>query len=224
MVTDAAGVADVPAVPSCVPLDAANYPIEGASVDAAPGVCFTNAPPTDAAVADVPMPEHCPCAPDPPPFFGNTAVPAPTLDIEMGVGTDGTFAPYLDGQWVPITHGPQGGIHIWVAWRLVLPAHTEPKVKLLTRATSLISCALAGTGSESMWYATPDAKLPGAYTSVSANHPGSAVIFAAAGSDSGIFCGQWLELRLQIHDPVTKRWGEVRRTVRLYDMQPWKDG
>lgn len=211
-------------VPTCAPVDAATYPFEDASIDVAPGVCFGAAPASDAFVADVPMPRACTCAPDPPPFFGAEPVPAPTLHVDMGVGQDGVFVPYADGQWVPIIHGAQGGIHVWVAWRILLPGHTEAKVKLVTRADSRIACSLAGTGSESTWYAASDASVPGAYSNVSAIHPGVAVIFPLDGKDSGLVCGKWLALHVQIQDPVAKTWGEVRRTVRLYDDQPWKGG
>jgi len=222
---DGAGVGDAaPDAPACLHPDAASYPFEDVSVQAAPGVCFAAVPASDAVVADVPMPEHCPCAMDPPPFFGAAPVPAPVLTVEMGVGQAGAFVPYADGQWVPITHGPQGGIHVWVGWRLRLPGHQEPKVKLLARTTSHIDCALAGTGTEAMWYATPDPAATHAYTNIDANHPGTPVIFPIEGSESGLVCGRWLELRVQVQDPVAQTWGEVRRTVRLYDTLPWEGG
>ena len=151
------------------------------------------------------------------PFFGTAPLTAPTLQVEIGVGQDGALKPYSDGDWVPITHGPQGGIHVWIGWRVNLPGHSKAKVKMLTHATVHIGCELAGMGAEVLWYATPEAGNPGTYTGVSQNHPGNPVVLPFIDGSTHAYCGQWAKLQVQVHEPGSKAWGEVRRTVRLYD-------
>lgn len=233
-VTDAAiadvAIADVadaaaPEAWGCPYVDAKNYPYDAGDITA--GFCFVGAPPAaDAFVMDVPSPKDCPCPPDPPvQFFGAAPIPPATLVVELGAGDDstGTFKPYADGDWVPIAHGPQGGIHVWAAFRVPL-ASKEAKVKIQTRANSTIGCSLAGTGNTAVAYAAPDAAVPGTYTNASLAMPGIQVVFPSWGSESSAYCGQWLELRMQIRDVASGAWGEVRRTVRLYDSQPMLGG
>ena len=220
-VTDAA-IADAgpPEAWSCPFIDADKYPSDAG--DTTPGYCFVGPPAADAYVMDVPSPKDCPCPPDPPTvLFGADPIPPAKLVVELGVGDDttGAFKPYADGDWVPITHGPQGGVHVWAAFRVALAGAKDPKVKIQTRATSLVACALAGTGNTAIVYATPDAALPGSYTNASAAMPGIQVVFPIWGNESSAYCGQWLELRMQIRDTVSGAWGEVRRTVRLYDTE-----
>ncbi len=220
-VTDAA-IADAgpPEAWSCPSIDADKYPSDAG--DTTPGYCFVGPPAADAFVMDVPSPKDCPCPPDPPTaFFGTEPIPPAKLVVELGVGDDttGAFKPYADGDWVPITHGPQGGVHVWAAFRVALAGAKDPKVKMQTRATSFVACALAGTGNTAIVYATPDAALPGSYTNASAAMPGIQVVFPIWGNESSAYCGQWLELRMQVRDSVSGAWGEVRRTVRLYDTE-----
>ena len=203
---------------SC-PQDAGAYPVDVVG-ELPAGLCFVGASPAaDAFVLDVPAPSDCTCAPDPPTFFGSDPIAAPTLSPELGYGdaATGAFVPYADGDWAPITHGPQGGIHVWAAFRAAIAGATEPKIKVMTRATSTIGCALAGVNLTTAVLATPDAAVLGTYTNASAVAPGLQVAFPVWGGQSAAYCGQWLELHMQIRDPVSGAWGEVKRTVRLYD-------
>lgn len=213
-------VSDVaaPDAESC-PQDAGAYPVDVVG-ELPAGLCFVGAgPAADAFVLDVPAPTDCSCAPDPPTFFGSDPIPAPTLSPELGYGdaVTGAFQPYNDGDWVPITHGPQGGIHVWAAFRAAFPGATDAKIKVMTRANSTIGCALAGVNLTTAVLASVDTALPGTYTNASAAVPGLQVAFPVWGGQSAAYCGQWLELHLQIRDSVSGAWGEVKRTVRLYD-------
>jgi len=203
---------------SCTYIDADQYPSDAG--DTTPGICFVGLPAADAYVVDVPSPKNCACAPEPPvALFGADPIPPAKLVVELGAGDEktGAFKPYADGDWVPITHGPQGGVHVWAAFRVALAGTADAKAKIQTHATSRIGCSLAGTGNMTVAYATPDATLPGTYTNASLAMPGIQVVFPVWGSESSAYCGQWLDLRMQIRDAASGQWGEVQRTVRLYD-------
>ncbi len=186
----------------------------------ADGLCVANGPPgPNRTVADAPKPEGCPPleavlmwpTPD-----GKPNKP-PELQVELGTSDadTGAFVPYVDGQWAPIVHGVQGGIHVWAAVRTTLPGQKPVKTALAIAGKSFLACqpvAMELTGSTLV---RPDGTKPGTFTSASIAVPGEAIAFT--GVLPGPYCGQWIVLEIEIRHPVTQQWGRASVLLRLYD-------
>jgi len=198
-----------------------------------PQLCFAFAPPgPDALVADIPEPDAAACSdivapalpweviagPDvAPPQGGGTGVGPPTLDIEIGVADaqTGAFVPYVDGQWVPIIHGAQGGVHVWGAFRVALDGITGQKIQLDCQGRTYIDCENTGTSFESKTFAHPDDTKPGTWTNAQQTKPGLTVAFGS--KEATPYCGLWIVLRVEVRHQQSNRWGMAEKVLRLYD-------
>lgn len=192
--------------------------------------CFDALPAADAAVADLPAPDAATCSLPPGPIGAWTgpdgaAMGPPTLAVEVGVSDakTGAFVPYIDGQWLPIVHGNQGGIHVWAAVRVALPDLTEVKAVVEVHGQLRMDCAVCSepfpTSPKLKVHA--DELAPGTFTSASGGAPGLTVIFqpgpTGKQADSGHYCGRWLLLVFEARLPGQAAWGRAVRAVRLYD-------
>ena len=191
--------------------------------DAGPQTCFVNAPPgPDASVADVPQPDFSACTLGPPSFFkAGETIAKPSLKVELGTHdpTTGAFVPYVDDQWLPMVHGPQGGFHVFLATRVTLPGVSEAFVKLQGESLGYAGCKPAAIGKQPVMYANPDTTVANAYTTATKTSAGTLVIFPVPSGLSHLYCGIWLELVVRVRQFGSDAWGESNLTVRLYDTQ-----
>jgi hypothetical protein len=167
--------------------------------------------PTGAAPPDVVLPEP----PSPLGLFPETTcVPTPTLQIAMGFTplATGLFQPYLEHGWAPVVIGVQGGIHVPLAFSVVLPGIEEAKVKLKLHAAVTMDCGEVAIGPPSI-VAVQAAAPEFAYKSnfdlqirFTGKHP----------FDAPFYCGKWVRVGLQVQDATSGAWGQVTRTVQLY--------
>ncbi len=198
---------------------------EASGADSGPQVCFHGAPPgPNANVADVPQADFTKCKLPTPSFFGTTCVvPSPTLKVELGTHNPvtGAFVPYVDNQWLPMVHGPQGGFHVYVATRVTIPwgAGFDPVVKLQAEIQGYAGCKLAAAGKQPVLYAHAEKLKTGVYTTASTTSAGTLVVFPVSSGLSHLYCGIWLELVLRVRVFGTNKWGQATLTVRTYDMK-----
>jgi hypothetical protein len=217
-------VADVPALPQDTSVvtdgqgdghDAKTPPDVQVTQD---GLCFVNGPPgPQRTVVEVPKPTGCPplgpVLPWPTP---DGAPPSPpTLDVELGTSEEqtGAFVPYVEGQWAPIVHGVQGGIHVWAAVRTTLPGQKPGKTTLTIAGKSLLECK--PVAAELTGTALVHADLSGKWTSASVAVPGTPIAFVDTSPVP--YCGQWITLEVEVRHPETLQWGRASVLLRLYD-------
>tara|TARA_B100001094_G_scaffold321236_1_gene368629 strand:+ start:1146 stop:1925 length:780 start_codon:yes stop_codon:yes gene_type:complete len=181
------------------------------------GACFHGAPPSgDVYVADIPQPNTKPCKWSSPKFFPSDP-PAVTLQVDVGTHDPktGQFVPYVDGQWLPMVHGPQGGFHVFAAIRVTLPGQSDPIVKLQSEAIGWVDCEPVALGQQPVIFVKPDGG--GGYTTATISHAGTLVIFPVQSKDSWQYCGKWVELMVRVKDIAKGTWGQTHLSVRLYD-------
>jgi len=187
----------------------------------APGVCFVGLPPADAFVADVPPPDWCACPKVPPGFFEGAPIPKPTLQLEIGKydKATGTFAPLTDGAWVPLIHGSQGGVHLALNYRVLLPGVTEPTAKQKLTALAYLGCTPVAVGNSPVSYAVEADSPAFSYVGPTNTAGGELwVIFTSVqGAKSWLICGLWTRLHVQLRDSKSGAWGETEIRVRIYD-------
>lgn len=194
--------------------------------DAGGQVCFKGAPPgPDAKVAVMAKPDTSACKWPPPKFLGKTQEGAkPTLLLEVGTHDPltGHFVPYVDGQWLPLVHGSQGGFHVYAAIQVAIPDETAPVIKLQSEARGFEGCEMVAAGQQPVVYASPDPTAPGRYTTASKTNPGTRVIFGVTSDEVGLYCGHWFSLVVRARQVGSAAWGERRVTFRSYDTVPWQ--
>lgn len=206
-------VADAAAVPSKKP--------PGCQTTTAPGGCFHKCQPApEVALPATPLPKPCADA-----FSGllwatgdGKPPGPPTLQVELGAGDvdSGAFVPYGDGQWAPIVQGIQGGVHVWAALRVALPNATGPKVVVEVAGHAKLNCKVVATqlAGATKAQAIADPTKPGTFTTAKALVPGLAVAFED--KTGGPYCGQWVEVVVEVREPVTQQWGRASAVVRLF--------
>ncbi len=181
-------------------------------------------PGPDTYVGDVPQPPTWSCAVEPPDFFKGKPPPATTLAIEIGaVAQDGSFKPHVEGGWIPMVHGPQGGFHIFAGMRVKVPGATLPKLKLQVEARLWDGCKIVGYGVAPVVYGNvQDGSGTQTYVVGEAAVPGPLVIFDDGGtgvksSQAWYYCNRWYDLRVAMRDVLTGAWGHAMVRVRTYD-------
>lgn len=145
---------------------------------------------------------------------------AATLPVEIGRGDPvvGTFVPYVNGQWLPIVEGIQGGIHLWAAVRLPLTG-AAPKFALdIGGQVRGDGCAIIGTqlASATKAIAQADPNHKGQWTTAKALVPGIPVAFAK--NTAATYCGQWVTLYVEVREPKSQAWGHAAVQVRLFEL------
>lgn len=182
------------------------------------GLCVVNGPPgPQRKLVDLPKPTGCPplqpLLPWPTPD-GQPSTP-PTLAVEIGTSDaqTGAFVAYQDGQWAPIVHGVQGGIHVWAAVRTQLPGQKAGKTTLTIAGASLLDCKPVAAELTGTTLVHPDAT--GLWTSASVAVPGTPIAFVD--TSAAPYCGRWVTLQIEVRMPDTLQWGRASVLLRLYD-------
>ncbi len=149
------------------------------------------------------------------PWYPQGQTPGPTLDLQLG-RTDpvsGVFTPWQDGDWAPIIHGVQGGIHIPLSFVVVLPSLELVKMKLLVQAQASVQCQAVALGPPSTIAVQAIAPDFGYRPAEDVR-----VIFTnQVWTDSPKFCGQTILLQAQLQEPASGQWGQAQRWIHLYD-------
>ncbi len=170
-------------------------------------VCFHgHAPEADAQVADLPMPTAIGCP-----------VPAPpcSTDLELSVFVDvpGSSTPTESSPWAPIVEGAQGAAHVVLNLHADLGPDVPKQKKVSIHAWLCVDGRVIATRhTDAFLYAQaqgPMASSPG-------NSPGLRVIFPGFAGWALTYCGAWAHVTVQVIDPVTLRWGQAEREIRLY--------
>ncbi len=184
-------------------------------------VCFVGGPPgPDDLVADVPQPDvsSCPAAT----YWATQTTPA-SVQVTLGDNTPlGGFVPWAKAPWVPIVHGPQGGIHVELSVR------ATPK-QALSGATALfqlsafanIGCNKASSPSlapvQLYANATGGFGPPGKGAKSAKGGQTLLVILPVSSAQSKLYCGVWLDLHVMARHKASGAWGFTHHRVRLYD-------
>ncbi len=206
-----------PDVPDGAVVDADSGPVD-AAVDAAE-VCNGGLP-------------DCPKNPNgppgtPPPWLGSDCLapmspdwqeaglkPTPDLGVELGpLESSNPWAPYTDGGWAALYHGPQGLVHTELAIRVTGVGTAGAQVTASVMRAAYLGCA---SKTSPMPFAVGLTQQPGG-TYFSSNMGLLAVW--DMGVNSWKYCGQWAELHVAVRLP-DGRWGEGKVRVRLWDMVP----
>ncbi len=193
-----------------------------ASTPAAPttGVCFTALPSASTFTGTEPMPiSTCPEL-GTPEWFYDQPLPPPTLTLQIGRrDPGGAWHALQDGDWIGLETAMQGGFHLDLVPRVLLPGQTAAKLQLQTEAIGDVACNpvanlnmakawliadTASAGSGQPWYTTD-------------NSTQAFVIFGVSVAKKHQFCGLWVTARWRLRLPGTSQWGEVVRTLRTYD-------
>lgn len=201
-------------------------------VSSAPAACFHKCQPAaNAATSAAPTVPQCPdsytgltwATPD-----GKPSQPA-SLSFAVGAADvdSGAFVPYQVGgaatPWAPIVEGVQGGVHVWAAIRVALPASTPTKVVLEVAGHVLMGdgkggCQVVATelvgASKVMAVAEPGAA--GWWTNASKLVPGVPVAFEQ--NVAAPYCGQWVRLVVEVREPKSGVWGRQTVDLRLWDL------
>lgn len=233
-VADAAGSVDTPVTDA--PADAAGDVSPAAlgppscPAGAPPKLCFTGCEPgPQTAVTPLAKPDPKACPPATPQLVwdGDGTAPPPTMPVELGVSdpVTGVFVPYKDGQWAPIVHGVQGGIHVWAGLRAALPKSTpKPPAKILVEMAgrSLLGCQpVAAELSTKMFLFAESGPPPGPASAgwwSGASTLAAGVPVAFSENEPLPYCGKWIELRVEVRLPGTTVWGVGSTWLRLYDL------
>jgi hypothetical protein len=163
------------------------------------------------------------CSKIAPAFFKGEPPPPESLKIEIGVVDEsGTFVPYAQDGWVPMTHGAQGGFHVFVAIRYTFAGATEPKQKVQIEGQLYDSCELTGYGLAPVVY---PANVGGnVYVFGEVGAPGMIVIFNKPGTVTGQkssasvdFCNRYFDLRVSAREFKSGKWGSNMVRIRTYD-------
>lgn len=193
-----------------LPLDTATAPPLTA------GVCFADLPQPGTFTGDVPMPTaECPDLITPE-WYLDQPVPAPTLTVVLGRrDAAGQWLPIQTGDWVALETAMQGGFHLELVPKILLPGKTEPKVLLQAEAFAAVECnPVAGLNLAKAWLV----RLPGAepwYTFETTAKP--LVIFGVSVAKKAQFCGLWVKTHWRLRIPGSAQWGEAVHTLRTYD-------
>ncbi len=184
-----------------------------------PGLCRLEAPgPATPGVTPVAQPDASCCADWPVAFMVGADLPPQSLGLEIGaVDPDGHFVPYVDGGWLPLVRGVQGGFHVYVGARIDVPGSQGTTLKLQAGSVGLIDCAEDAYGVAPVVYAKPDIDEPKKWVLGSATKPGLYLIFPGKSPVMCGYCGRWLDIRLAVKDLASGGWAYVRRQMRLYD-------
>lgn len=190
--------------------------------DAPPQSCFEFAPPgPHRQVTPAAKPIDCPPLPVLLPWTTPDGLPPgpPTLTLELGTSTEnGAFLPYDAGQWAPIVHGVQGGIHVWAAFRTSAPPGSKTaKITMDVAGRSFLACQPVATELTASALVHADAAKPGTLTSASIAVAGTPVAFDQ--NVAAPYCGQWIVMELEVRDRTSQAWGRASVLLRLYDLK-----
>lgn len=199
---------------------------DASATDASPpappttGVCFTALPSAATFTGTEPMPLNACPELGTPEWFYDQALPPPTLTLQIGRrDSSGQWHALEDGDWIGLETAMQGGFHLDLVPRVLLPGQTAAKLQLQTEAIGDVACnpvanlnmakawlipESASVGSGQPWYTTD-------------NSTQALVIFGVSVAKKHQFCGLWLTARWRLRLPGTTQWGEVVRTLRTYD-------
>ncbi len=201
-------------------------------VNSAPVACFHKCQPAgNAAAPTVASVPQCPNS-----YTGLTwatadGKPAQAASLAFSVGRadpdTGAFVPYQVGgaatPWAPIVEGVQGGVHVWAAVRVALPAGTPAKVVLEVAGHALMGdgaggCKVVATelvgASKVMAVAEPGPA--GWWTNASKLVPGVPVAFEQ--NVATPYCGQWVRLVVEVREPKSGAWGRQTVDLRQWDL------
>lgn len=184
------------------------------------GVCFTALPSPSTFTGTEPMPlDACPEL-GTPEWFYDQPLPPPTLTLQIGRrDPGGQWHALQDGDWIGLETAMQGGFHLDLVPRVLLPGQKAAKLQLQTEAIGDVACnpvanlnmakawliaEAASAGSGQPWYTTD-------------NSTQAFVIFGVSVAKKHQFCGLWVTARWRLRLPGTTQWGEVVRTLRTYD-------
>ena len=167
----------------------------------------------------VPPDVKLPLPPSPSQFYPGQTVPAPTLQVEVGYTQEAThsFLPYVERGWAPLVLGQQGGIHVPLALMVELPGVDAASVKVQIRATVTLGAAEVAIGNA----ATVSLVQAATEFGYKKGDVDLRVIFTnSVWNDAPLFCGQWVQLRVQVYWEPNKGapgvWGQAVRTLQLY--------
>ncbi len=194
--------------------------VADAAIDAGPQVCFHGGPPAaDAWVADVPAPTAVCSEVAPPEWFDGQAVPAPTLNLQVGWRDKaGTWHPYNNGDWVPLLTANQGGFHVELVPVVMLPGQTAAVQGLQLQSFTLFGCDQIGNAATAMSTFVQTAGPEGEYTLDPAKQ-----VFTIFGTGIGNidkYCGIWIHVYWRVRVKGTNQWGEAVRLLRTYNSLP----
>ena len=221
---DASGPADTPSdsgpdsdgVPADVwPTDAKPTDVATPAAQTA-GVCFAELPPPGTYTGAQPMPT-APCPElGTPEWYVDQPVPAPTLTVQLGRRDGaGLWSPLQDGDWVALETALQGGFHLELIPKILLPGKTEPKVQLQAEAFAAAECnPVASLNLAKSWLV----RMPGPqpwYTFEATAKP--LIIFGVSVAKKAQFCGLWLKVHWRLRLLGATQWGEAVHTLRTYD-------
>jgi hypothetical protein len=185
------------------------------------GVCFTALPSASTFTGTEPMPiDSCPELGTPEWFYDQPVLPPPTLAMQIGRrDPSGQWHPLQNGDWIGLETAMQGGFHLDLVPRVLLPGQTAAKLQLQTEAIGDVSCnPVANLNMAKAWLiADPAAAGSGQAWYTTDNSTQAFVIFGVSVAKKHQFCGLWVTARWRLRLPGTAQWGEVVRTLRTYD-------
>ena len=180
-------------------------------------------PAAGAVVPGPPKPDMPTCSWQPPALFKGATPPPPTLQVQTGAAdASGAFVPYQDGDWLGMFHGVQGGFHINVGLRVVVPGLTVDKAKVQMEVRTYDGCSLVGYSLAPVVY--PLQQPDGSYVFGTLESPGVQGIFVndckegLKGTASKDFCNRWFLLRVAVRELSTGLWGEQALRFRTFDV------
>lgn len=202
------------------PNDALSADTQAADTSTGPvltaGVCFSELPTPATFTGTVPMPTAtCPelAVPE---WYVDQTVPPPSLTVLLGRrDAAGQWTGLQQGDWVALETAMQGGFHLELVPKILLPGKTEPKVQLQAEAFAAADCnPVASLNLAKAWLV----RLPGSepwYIFDTAAKP--LVIFGVSVAKKAQFCGLWLQVHWRLRMPGTAQWGQAIHLLRTYD-------
>ncbi|MSQ83249.1 MAG: hypothetical protein EXR77_10115 [Myxococcales bacterium] len=184
--------------------------------DATPVSCFAGAPPSaDACIAPLAKPnDSCPELATPE-WFETGPVPAPTLNIELGVrDNQGVWHAYADGDWVAMLTASQGYFHFGLVPQVTLPGEKSEKIKLQFDAFATYGCEVVAFKHAAVKFMVPIG-TSAVYTVVAGNEV--LTVFNVSIAKKAQYCGLWYKVYFRVRLPGTDFWGQKTLYLRSYD-------
>lgn len=184
------------------------------------GVCFTALPTESTFTGTEPMPLNACPELGTPEWFYDQPLPPPTLTLQIGRrDPGGQWHALQDGDWIGLETAMQGGFHLDLVPRVLLPGQKAAKLQLQTEAIGDVACNPVANLNMAKAWLIADAASAGSgqpwYTTDTSTQ--AFVIFGVSVAKKHQFCGLWVTARWRLRLPGTTQWGEVVRTLRTYD-------
>ncbi len=180
------------------------------------GICFGELPSPSTATGSVPMPTAACPELDTPEWYLDGPLPPPSLTLQLGRRTAaGQWLPIADGDWIGLETAMQGGFHLDLAPKVLLPGQKEPKIQLQAEAFAAAECNPVASLNLAKGWLVKEAGPEPWYSFEATAKP--LVIFGVSVSKKAQFCGLWLRVHWRLRLPGSNQWGEVVRILRTYD-------